>query len=222
MYFFFTQFVPKYLGYLLEGAGVTLELCFVSMALGILIGAVSAILAIAGGPVAKRIIGAYVSICRGVPLIVILLFVYFTLPEVGLRLPAFWAGVVGLSVNLGAYLSEVFRAAILAVDPGQTQAGLSLGMKRTQIYLKIILPQAAIIAVPTVGGYFISLLKDCALVSFISVDELLRHGTYIISATFRSMDTYMLVGAIYYAMSVIAARVIKLMEMKLRPAYLRT
>jgi His/Glu/Gln/Arg/opine family amino acid ABC transporter permease subunit len=218
---FFTQFVPKYLGYLLEGAGVTLELCFASMALGIAFGVISAVLVIAGGRIAREIIHIYVSVCRGVPLIVILLFVYFTLPEIGLRLPAFWAGVVGLSVNLGAYLSEVFRAAILAVDAGQTQAGLSLGMHRFQIYRKIILPQAAIIAVPTVGGYFISLLKDCALVSFISVDELLRHGTYIISATFRSMETYMLVGAIYYAMSVIAARAVRELETRLRPAYLR-
>ena len=174
MWYFFTQFVPDHLVYLLEGAVVTLELCFVSMALGIAIGVVSAILAIAGGRVMKGFVRIYVSICRGVPLIVILLFIYFTLPDLGLRLPAFWAGVLGLSVNLGAYLSEVFRAAILAVDQGQTQAGLSLGLRRIQIYRKIILPQAAIIAVPTVGGYFISLLKDCALVSFISVDELLR------------------------------------------------
>jgi His/Glu/Gln/Arg/opine family amino acid ABC transporter permease subunit len=221
MLYFFTQFVPKYLVYLLEGASVTLQLCFVAMALGISIGVVSAILAIAGGRIARSVIAVYVSVCRGVPLIVILLFVYFTLPEAGLRLPAFWAGVVGLSVNLGAYLSEVFRAAILAVDAGQTQAGLSLGMSRVQIYRKVILPQAAIIAVPTVGGYFISLLKDCALVSFISVDELLRHGTYIISATFRSMETYMLVGAIYYAMSVVAAYAIRELEGRLRPAYLR-
>jgi polar amino acid transport system permease protein len=218
---FFTQFVPKYLGYLLEGAGVTLELCFASMALGIVLGVISAILVIGGGRIAREIIHIYVSVCRGVPLIVILLFVYFTLREIGIRLPAFWAGVVGLSVNLGAYLSEVFRAAILAVDAGQTQAGLSLGMRPWQIYRKIILPQAAIIAVPTVGGYFISLLKDCALVSFISVDELLRHGTYIISATFRSMETYMLVGAIYYAMSVVAARAVRELETRLRPAYLR-
>jgi polar amino acid transport system permease protein len=221
MWIFFTEFVPKYLGYLLEGAGVTLQLCFCSMALGVTIGAVSAIGVIAGGPVVKWIVRIYVSICRGVPLIVILLFVYFTLPEVGLRLPAFWAGVLGLSVNLGAYLSEVFRAAILAVDAGQTQAGLSLGLRRVQIYRKIILPQAAIIAVPTVGGYFISLLKDCALVSFISVDELLRHGTYIISATFRSMETYFLVGGIYYLMSMVAARGVRWLETQLRPSYLR-
>jgi ABC-type amino acid transport system permease subunit len=94
-------------------------------------------------------------------------------------------------------------------------------MKRVQIYRKIILPQAAIIAVPTVGGYFISLLKDCALVSFISVDELLRHGNYIVSSTFRTMDAYVLVGIIYYAMSMVAAKAVRMLESHLRPAYLR-
>jgi His/Glu/Gln/Arg/opine family amino acid ABC transporter permease subunit len=221
MYFFFTEFVPDHIVYLLKGAVVTLELTFCSMALGILFGIASATTVIAGGRWAKAIVQAYVSICRGVPLIVILLFVYFTLPDLNIRLPAFWAGVVGLSFNLGAYLSEVFRAAILAVDAGQMQAGLSLGMKRAIIYRKIILPQAAVIATPTVGGYFISLLKDCALVSFIAVDELLRHGTYIISATFRSMETYFLIGGIYYAMSVIAAYAVVWFERQLRPAYLR-
>jgi polar amino acid transport system permease protein len=221
MYTFFVEFIPEHLVYLLEGAVVTLELCFASMVLAIVFGVISAITVVAGGRTAKAVVQAYVSICRGVPLIVILLFVYFTLPEVDVRLPAFWAGVVGLSFNLGAYLSEVFRAAIMAVDSGQMQAGLSLGMKRVVIYRKIILPQAAVIAIPTVGGYFISLLKDCALVSFISVDELLRHGTYIISATFRSMETYFLVGGIYYAMSVVAARFVRWLEMQLRPAYLR-
>ena len=171
--YFFTEFVPKYLGYLLQGALVTLELSFISMAAGIAIGIACAIGAIAGGRVVRKVVQAYVSICRGVPLIVILLFVYFTLPEIGVRFNAFWAGVFGLSINLGAYLSEVFRAAIMAVDSGQMQARLSMGLKKAQIYRKIILPQAAVIAVPTVGGYFISLLKDCALVSFISVDEML-------------------------------------------------
>ena len=219
--YFFTEFVPKYLGYLLQGAAVTLELSFISMAAGIAIGIACAIGAIGGGRIVRKIVQVYVSICRGVPLIVILLFIYFTLPEIGIRFNAFWAGVVGLSINLGAYLSEVFRAAILAVDSGQMQAGLSMGMKKVQIYRKIILPQAAIIAVPTVGGYFISLLKDCALVSFISVDELLRHGNYIVSSTFRTMDAYFLVGIIYYAMSMVAAKAIRMLETHLRPAYLR-
>ncbi len=222
MLVFFTEFVPKYLPRLLGGAVVTLELCFFAMICGMGIGLLCAIVGITGGPIARNLVKAYVSICRGVPLIVILLFIFFTLPDLNIRLTAFWAGVVGLSFNLGAYLSEVFRAAILAIDGGQMQAGLSLGLNRFLIYRKVILPQAMVIAVPTVGGYFISLLKDCALVSFISVEELLRQGNYIISATFRTMETYFLIGLVYYVMSMIAAYAIRALERHLRPAYLRS
>jgi len=221
MWDFITEFVPTYLPRLLKGVPVTLELSFCSMALGVAIGLACAIATQIRNQFAFWIVRVYVEICRDVPTIVILLFIYFALPLYGISLPAFWAGVVGLSIVLGAYLSEVFRAAIEAIDPGQYQAGMALGLRRAVIYRKIILPQAMAIAVPTLGGYFISLLKDCALVSFISVDELLRHGTYIISATFRSMETYFLVGGIYYAMSVVAARFVRWLEMQLRPAYLR-
>ena len=130
--YFFTEFVPKYLAYLLQGALVTLELSFISMAArhrhrrGLAPSAPS--------PAARScasVVQAYVSICRGVPLIVILLFVYFTLPEVGIRFPAFWAGVVGLSINLGAYLER----SLPRRHPGgrfRPDAGgaLALGMKQ--------------------------------------------------------------------------------------------
>ena len=135
--------------------------------------------------------------------------------------PGFWAGVLGLSLNLGAYLSEVFRAAILSLDKGQREAGLSIGMSRTKIYRRVILPQALKIAVPTVGGYFISLLKDSSLVSFIAVNELLRHGTIVISNTFLSMQVYLMVAIIYFMLSFVAARAVHCIEQRLAPAHLR-
>jgi ABC-type amino acid transport system permease subunit len=98
---------------------------------------------------------------------------------------------------------------------------MALCVPRWAIYWKIILPQAMAIALPTLGGYFISLLKDCALVSFIAVEELLRQGKYIIAENFRSMETYLLIGAIYFVMSFTSARVIRRLEIWLRPAYLR-
>jgi polar amino acid transport system permease protein len=217
---FFTQFAPHYLPRLLKGAVVTLELSFISMALGITTGLVCAVAVQTKNRVATWIVRGYVEVCRGVPLLVILYFTYFLLPEVGISLPAFWAAVLGLTFNLGAYLSEVFRASIEAVDTGQYQAGMALGMKRWAIYWKIILPQAMAIAIPTVGGYFISLLKDCSLVSVIAVEELLRQGKYIISENFRSVETIMLVGIIYFIMSFGAAAIIRRVERWLRPAYL--
>ncbi len=129
--------------------------------------------------------------------------------------------MLGLSLNLGAYLSEVFRAAILSIDSGQRAAGLSIGMSKVMVYRRVILPQAFRIAIPTIGGYFISLLKDSSLVSFIAVNELLRNGTIVIANTFRSMEVYMMVAIIYFAMSFIASRLVRGIERHLTPAYLR-
>jgi|AraplaMF_Col_mMF_1032025.scaffolds.fasta_scaffold00160_24 His/Glu/Gln/Arg/opine family amino acid ABC transporter permease subunit len=221
MWDYFTEFVPKYLPRLLKGVPVTLELSFCSMAIGVALGLVCAIVVQTKNKTAFWIVRVYVEICRDVPTIVILLFIYFALPDYGISLPAFWAGVVGLSIVLGAYLSEVFRAAIEAIDPGQFQAGMALGLPRWAIYWKIILPQAMAIALPTLGGYFISLLKDCALVSFIAVEELLRQGKYVIAENFRSMETYLLIGVIYFVLSFTSARVIRWLEIRFRPAYLR-
>jgi His/Glu/Gln/Arg/opine family amino acid ABC transporter permease subunit len=161
MFEFITEFVPHYLPRLLKGAVVTLELSFCSMPLGILVGLVCAVAIQTRNRTAQWIVRVYVEICRGVPLLVILYFTYFLMPAVGINFPPFWAAVLGLTFNLGAYLSEVFRASIEAVEAGQFQAGMALGMRRWVIYWKIILPQAMAIAIPTVGGYFISLLKDC-------------------------------------------------------------
>ena len=126
-----------------------------------------------------------------------------------------------LTVLMSAYLAEVVRGALQALPRGQYEAAQALGLRYPQTMQKIILPQAMSIAIPTVGGYFISVLKDCALVSFIGVEELLRQGKYVISETFRSEETYFLIGIIYFVLSFTAARVVKHVENWLRPAYLR-
>jgi His/Glu/Gln/Arg/opine family amino acid ABC transporter permease subunit len=209
---FFVNFVPTYLPYLLEGAIVTLELSFVSMSIGLVLGLAIALGRLSQFRLLRWPLASFVEVWRDVPLIVQLLVIYFALPQLGFSLPAFWAGVLGLSLNLGAYTSEVFRAAILSIDKGQSRAALSMGMSQTQIYYYVVLPQAFIVSLPTLGGYFIALLKDSSLVSFISVNELLRHGTIVISSTFRSMEVYCLVAIIYFVMSFIAARAIRWLE----------
>ncbi|SFU09925.1 amino acid ABC transporter permease [Paraburkholderia aspalathi] len=216
--FFFTL-IPRYFPFLLKGAWVTIELSVISMTCAIALG-----LAVALGRLSSRrwldwLLRAYVEIWRDVPLVVQLLVIYFTLPQVGLTLPGFWAGVLGLALNLGAYLSEVFRAAIQAVDNGQREAGLTIGMSHTMIYRRVILPQALKVALPTIGGYFISLLKDSSLVSFIAVNELLRHGTIVIADTFMSMQVYLMVAIIYFAMSFAAARGVRWIEQKFTPVH---
>ncbi|WP_439814294.1 amino acid ABC transporter permease [Zavarzinia sp. CC-PAN008] len=221
MYDFFFVFFPKHLPSLIEGAIVTLELSILSMALAIPIGLLTALGRNSGNKALEWFLAAYVEIWRDVPLIVQLLVIYFTLPQIGLTLPGFWAAILGLSLNVGAYLSEVFRAAIASIDEGQRDAGIAMGMSKVTIYRRVILPQALRIAVPTVGGYFISLLKDSSLVSFIAVNELLRNGTIIISSTFRSMEVYVMVAMVYFVLSFVASRLVRRVEIYLTPAYLR-
>lgn len=221
MYDYFFVLVPKYAPFLLQGAVVTLELSVLSMAFAILIGLLCALGRISGNPILNGIVLVYVEIMRDVPLLVVLLVIFFTLPQVGVSLPGFWAGVLGLSLNVGAYLSEVFRAALSSVDKGEKEAGLSIGMSRLTVFRRVTFPQAMRIAVPTVGGYFISLLKDSSLVSFIAVNELMRQGTILISNTFRSMEIYLMVAMIYFAMSFVIARLVRHIEHVLTPRYLR-
>lgn len=222
MHDFFFVLVPRYLPRLLEGAVVTIQLSVVSMIIATLLGLLVALGRMGRSRLLRMFLNSYVELFRDIPLIVQLLVIYFSLPSIGISLPAFWAGVLGLSLNLGAYMSEMFRASILSIDTGQREAGLSIGMSQATTYRRIILPQAFRVALPTMGGYFIALLKDCSLVSFIAVNELLRQGSMIIATTFKSMEVYLLVAIIYFVMSFVASRLVGLVEWWLTPAYLRS
>lgn len=221
MYDFFFVLIPQYLPFLLEGAVTTVEISLVSMAFGLVVGLFVALGRLSGIAPLKAILAIYVEVWRNVPLIVQLLVIFFSLPQIGISLPGFWAGVLGLSLNVGAYLSEVFRAAIQSVEGGQRDAGLSIGMSRVMVYQRVVLPQALRLAIPTIGGYFIALLKESSLVSYIAVNELLRHGTIVISSTFRSMEIYIIVAMVYFVLSYVAARAVGSVERSLTPLYLR-
>lgn len=222
MYEYFFVLIPRHLPFLMEGAVVTLELSVLSMVFAVLIGLLCALGRTSGQPLLAGAVAAYVEVMRDVPLLIVLLVIFFTLPQIGISLPGFWAGVLGLSLNVGAYLSEVFRAALGAVDKGEKEAGFSLGMSRLEVFRRITLPQAMRLAIPTVGGFFIALLKDSSLVSFIAVSDLMRQGTILIADTFRSMEIYFMVAMIYFCMSFVASRLVRRIEHALTPRYLRT
>ena len=166
----------------------------------------------------------FVEIFRGMPVIVVLFILYFGFPTIGVTLTKdpVVAGIVGLSLVLAAYLSEVFRAAIGAVDGGQLEAAHSLGMSGVKAYRRVVLPQALRIATPTVGGYLIQLFKDTSLLGFIGVTELMRKGQVIVSTTFRAFEVYITIGIIYLVVSVLAAFLIRRLEAKLTPGDARS
>jgi polar amino acid transport system permease protein len=152
----------------------------------------------------------YTSLFRGTPLLLQIIFIYQVTPEVIQRFgfspeynpPAFWAGVAALSLNYGAYLTEVFRAGIQAVPKGQTEAAWALGLSGWQTQRRIILPQAFKIVIPAVGNDFIALIKDTSLVSVITVEELLRRAQLAGAATFNFLSTLVVAAAFYWALTI--------------------
>jgi His/Glu/Gln/Arg/opine family amino acid ABC transporter permease subunit len=203
---------------LLRGAWITLALTIVISTAGTFLGCLLAIVRIARIPVVNVLLVVYVEMFRGVPAIVLLFFVYFGLPAAGFQIStnAVVVGTLALSLQHAAYASEVFRAAILAVDPGQLRAASSLGMNTRQAYQKVILPQAFLIALPTLGGFAIAILKETSLLSFISVADLLKAGNDIVAATYLSFQVYALVGVMYIVMSLAASKLMLALELRLR------
>lgn len=205
-----------------RGVAITLLVSFTSMAFALVLGLLIAIGRITEGGgllrLLRLVLRGYVEILRGLPMIVTLFLIYFGLPVIGIVIAdPLVAGILGLSMALGAYLSEVFRAAILAIDKGQMEAALAFGMSPYRAYRHVVLPQALLVAVPTLGGYFIGLLKDSSLLSFISVTELMHAANDLVSATFRAFEIYLMVGAIYLVLSFTAAWLVAQLEKRLRP-----
>jgi polar amino acid transport system permease protein len=152
----------------------------------------------------------YTSLFRGTPLLLQIIFIYQVTPEIiralglpnTLNPPAFWSGVAALSLNYGAYLTEVFRAGIQAVPKGQNEAAWAIGLSGWQTQRRIILPQAFKIVIPAVGNDFIALIKDTSLVSVITVEELLRRSQLAGAATFSFMSTLLVAAAFYWALTI--------------------
>jgi len=153
-------------------------------------------------PYLSGVAGLYVSFARGTPLIVQIYFVYLALPQVGLVLPAIPAGIIALSFNYGAYMTEIFRAGIQAVPEGQREAAESLGMPERLVLRRIVLPQALRIVIPAIGNDFVAMLKDSSLVSLLAVEELLFRAQLVGRQNFRSLETLLIAAAVYWALTI--------------------
>jgi polar amino acid transport system permease protein len=199
------------------GVQLTVFLTFASMAVALVIGLVVALVRLSPrGRIGPAIAHVFVELIRGSPLLLQLFYIFYVFPFFGLRLSTIVAGILGLAINYGAYLSEVFRAGIEAIDRGQWEAAQSLGMPRRVILPKVILPQAIRIVIPPVGNYFISLFKDTALVSTISISELLFTGQLLAAETFRYLEIYSFIFVIYVVISYPASLGVKWIEWRLR------
>ncbi|WP_075792050.1 amino acid ABC transporter permease [Massilia putida] len=184
-----------------KGAGYTLSFAVASMAGGLVLGFPTAVLRVSPWVPLRWPAALYVSAFRGTPLLVQLFVIYYGLPGIGIEFTPVAAGILALSLNAGAYLSESLRGAILGVGRGQWNAGFSLGLTYPQTLGLVILPQALRVAVPAMSNTLISLIKDTALVSVITVSELMLVTKELISVTFRPLPQYVAAAGVYWLLS---------------------
>ncbi|WP_061938366.1 amino acid ABC transporter permease [Aureimonas sp. AU22] len=186
---------------LVQGAIDTIVLSAQAIAIGLTIGLVAALLRTDGPRWAGRIVAVYVEAFRNTPLLVQLFLIFFGLPYLGLRLSAEQAALLAVSVNLGAYSTEIFRAGILAIPRTQVEAGLALGMSRLQVLRYVIVVPAIRIVYPALTGQLTLTLLGTSIVSAISASELTLAGARIESQTFRSLETFLVLAAIYISIT---------------------
>ena len=198
---------------LLVGAGVTIKITALSVALGVVIGLFVGIARISRIKILRVLAAIYVDFFRGTTLLVQIFLVYFALPVItGQRVDPFVAAIGSCGINSGAYVAEIFRAGIQSIDKGQMEAGRSLGMTWVQTMRYIIVPQAFKRVIPPLGNEFIALVKDSSLVSVIGFEELTRRGQLIIAKTYGSLEIWISVAVIYLAMTLTISRFVAYLE----------
>ena len=207
------ELIQRALPILLMGAGVTIEITAFSVAIGFFIGLFVGIARISQFKILRIMAAVYADCIRGTPLLVQIFLIYFALPmAIGQRVEPFIAAVAACGINSGAFVSEIFRAGIQAIDVGQMEAGRSLGLTWWQTMRFIILPQAFKNILPPLGNEFIAMLKDSSLVSVILFEELTRRGQLIIAQTYGSFEIWMTVAVLYLIMTMAISRIVAFLE----------
>jgi len=185
------------------GVAFTIPLTLVSFAIGLILAVITALARLSSWRIPKLIARFYVWVIRGTPLLLQLFIIFFGLPTVGIILDPFIAAVIGFSLSVGAYSSEIVRAAIISIHKGQWEAAFSVGMTRGQALRRVILPQATRVTVPPLANSFISLVKDTSLAASITYVEMLRTAQQIVAVTYEPLLLYCEAGVIYLLFSTV-------------------
>ncbi|MBA83885.1 amino acid ABC transporter permease [Thalassobius sp. S69A] len=193
--------IPKYMDVVLLGALWTVGITVAAAALSFIGGVFFAVVALYAPWIVRQPFRLIEWVFMGTPLLLQLFLIYFGLVQIGVDLPAFVAGVIGLGLHFAVYNSELIQTAILAVDKGQMEAARTLGLSRGQALRKVVVPQAVRDVIPPISNNMIALLKDSALVSVIGVSELTLSAQRAIGKTYRPFEFYLLAAAIYYTIN---------------------
>ena len=199
---------------LMYGAWLTIKISAIALMLSLPIGIIFGLGRIAKNPVIRFISGAYVEIMRGVPLLVLLMWIFFGLGQV-LNLDTYWASIIGLATFNGAFLAEIFRAGVQAVPKGQMEAARASGMTHLQAMHYIILPQAVRRIMPPSASQFIMLIKDSSLVSVIGGIDLTLRAKSLVASSFRALEVWTAVAVIYFIITFVLSLVIRYFEKRM-------
>lgn len=206
---------------LMRGMVITIETTIAALIIALFLGLLVCLLGISRFPALRFIAKAYIWIIRGTPLLVQTFFVYFGIPQLiqslgfDFRLSPLTAGIITLSMNAGAYIAEIFRGGIQAIDHGQMEAARSLGLSHYRAMFRIILPQAMRISIPSLVNQFIISLKDTSIVSVISLAEIVYEAKIYIGRTMQSFATWTIVGAVYLIIITVLSQISTHVEKRL-------
>lgn len=206
------QVVSDYGGVLLRGLGITTMLTLVVIVLANLLAIPLALARMSRSSGVRFPVDFFVEFIRATPLILQLIYLFYVLPSIGLRLTPITAAITGLTLNYSAYISEVYRSGIQAVPKGQWEAARSLGLRPRQTMVKIVLPQAFRIVLPALGNYLIGLFKDTALASVVTVQELMFTGQVIAARDYQYFTVYTLTAILYFAVGYPSALIVRHLE----------
>ena len=190
----------------LVGASMTAGISAVSIAAGMILGLGLSFGLISQNRLIRRASVVYRSVWRGTPILVQLLIVFYLLPTIGLDVPSIAAALIALTMNTAAFQAEIFRGGLLSIPSGQAEAARMLGIGILAIKVRILIPQMMRLVLPALINETISILKNSSLISVIAVTELMRTGQHVVSVTYRPLEVYTIVAAIYLAMNLVLAR----------------
>jgi polar amino acid transport system permease protein len=211
--------VAQYGPALLRGLSVTVFLTTVVILAALVLAIPVALIRMSPNVVLRGFGSFYVEVIRGTPLLLQLVYIYYVLPSLGVNLDPMLAAIVGLTLNYTAYMSEVYRGGILAVPKSQWEAAATVGMTKARAFHRIVLPQALRIVTPALGNYFISLFKDTALASVVTVQELTFTGQIISARSYQYFTIYTVTGILYLAVGYPAALFVRWLEKRTSQAY---
>ena len=225
---FFAQIaaiLERYTPFFMEGVKNTLIIAALSVVLGLIFGTLMAVMRMCRIKPLKWIAVAYIEFIRGTPLMVQLMFIFYGLPMIGITFPdvswipnfsRFMAGIVAMSMNSCAYIAEVIRSGIQAVDSGQMEAARSIGFRYRESMTLVILPQAVKNILPALGNEFVTVIKESSIVSVIGIADLMFRTNDVIAVTYRSLPCLAIAACIYFVMTFIGGRFIALLEKRMR------